>query len=145
MLIANAIVAAMLAAGPQHSNMSHAGEAMGFDQNTTHHTFTATSDGGSIAVDVKDAKDTETRDRIRMHLRHITSAFKQGDFSLPMLTHSELPPGAGVMAAKKGAISYTYSDTAKGGSVRIRTKDAQALEAVHAFLTYQNQEHNPKS
>lgn len=142
---ANLLIAAALLGMPQHSNMSHAAEAMGFDQNTTRHTFAAASDGGSIAVDVRDAKDTKTRDQIRMHLRHIASAFKEGDFSLPILTHSELPPGADVMAAKKDAITYTYSDSPHGGIVKIRTTDAQALEAVHAFLTYQNQEHNPKS
>ena len=145
MFIATAVLAAGLAAAPQHSNMSHAAEAMGFDQKTTQHTFRIEPDGGAIAVDVRDTNDTNTRDQIRMHLRHITSAFKEGDFSLPMLTHSEMPPGADVMAAKKGAIVYTYSDTPKGGLVRIHTKDAQALDAVHAFLTYQNQEHNPKS
>ena len=143
MLMTCAVLAAALAAAPQHSNMSHAAEAMGFDQNTTQHTFAETREGGSIAVDVKDAADVKTRDQIRMHLRHITSAFKDGDFSLPMLTHGEMPPGADAMAAKKGAITYTYSDTPKGGIVRIRTKDAQALDAIHAFLKYQNAEHNP--
>src|SRR5215831_16086170 len=117
--------------------------AMGFDQNTTQHTFTATPDGGSIAVDVKDAADAQTRDQIRAHLKEIADAFAKGDFSKPFLTHAEVPPGVPVMAEKKDAIRYTYSDTPNGGVVRIRTKDAQALDAIHAFLKYQMQEHSP--
>jgi hypothetical protein len=144
MNLASAVFATVLAAAPQHSNMSHAAQAMGFDQQTTHHTFTVTADGGSIAVDVKDAADITTRDRIRAHLKEIAVSFAQGDFTKPFQSHGEIPPGVPVMADKKGAIRYTYADTPLGGIVRIRTKDAHAIDAVHEFLKYQDQEHNPK-
>jgi hypothetical protein len=164
MLIITALVAATIAAAPQHPQtppgMTHeehmkqmekedglkkrGAAAMGFDQNTTQHAFTATEDGGSIAVDVKDTEDVATRDQIRAHLKEIAGAFAAGDFSKPFQTHAEVPPGVPVMTDKKDAISYAYSDTPRGGLVRIRTKDAQALDAIHAFLKYQNQEHNPQ-
>jgi len=119
--------------------------AMGFDQDTTQHTFTSTSDGGSIAVDVKDAADAKTRDQIRAHLKRIADAFANGDFAKPFQTHAEVPPGVPVMTEKKNAITYAYSDTPTGGMVRIRTHNSQALYAIHAFLEYQTREHNPAS
>jgi hypothetical protein len=157
MFIVPAILAAALAALLQHpqmpSGMTHEEHmkqlkergtaAMGFDQNTTRHTFTETPDGGSIAVEVKDAADVKTRDQIRMHLDEIAHAFAKGNFTKPLQTHGEVPPGVTGMMQKKDAISYEYSDTPGGGIVRIRTKDAQALDAIHAFLKYQNDEHKP--
>ena len=119
--------------------------AMGFDQHTTQHTFSAAEDGGTIAVDVKDAQDTATRDQIRAHLKEIATAFAAGDFSKPFLTHGDVPPGVPVMTERKDAINYRYTDTPHGGIVRIRTTDAAALDAIHAFLAYQNQEHHPGS
>jgi len=165
MLIITTLLAATIAAAPQRSQMppgmtheehmkqieketelhTRGAAAMGFDQNTTRHTFTATDDGGSIAVDVQDARDTATRDQIRAHLKEIAGAFAAGDFSKPFQTHAEVPPGVPVMTDMKDAIKYAYSDTLHGGVVRIRTKDAQALDAIHAFLKYQDQQHNPKS
>ena len=156
MIMTYAVLAATLAAAPQHPQMppgvSHeehmkqlkerGAAAMGFDQDATRHTFTATADGGSIAVDVRDTADVKTRDQIRTHLKEIAGAFGNGDFSKPLRTHAEEPPGVPVMTEKKHAISYTYADTPNGGIVRIRTKDAQALDAIHAFLKYQNSEHN---
>src|SRR5215472_14749536 len=109
--ITYAVFAAVLATAPQHPRMppgvSHdehmkqlkeqGAAAMGFDQDTTQHTFMGTSDGGSIAVDVKDAADLVTRDRFRAHLREIADAFANGDFSKPFQTHAEVPPGMPVM------------------------------------------------
>jgi hypothetical protein len=163
MLINYAVFTALLAAAPQYPQMppgmtheehmkqmekdtelkKRGAAAMGFDQDTTQHAFTATPDGGSIAADVKDAADVKTRDQIRMHLKEITTAFAKGDFSKPFHTHAEMPPGVPVMTEKKDAISYVYSDTQGGSIVRIRTQDAQAVDAIHAFLEYQTREHNP--
>jgi hypothetical protein len=118
--------------------------AMGFDQDTTRHAFTIESDGGSIAVDVKDAADVATRDEVRAHLKEIAGSFAKGDFSKPFQTHGEVPPGVRVMIEKKDAIAYTYAETPLGAIVRIRTRDSQALDAIHVFLAYQIGEHrNP--
>ena len=45
------------------------------------------------------------------------------------------------MQKSKLKITYRYEDVARGGIVRIETKDARALDAIHAFLRYQVTEH----
>src|SRR5947207_7217950 len=78
---------------PQHHAevMQHGGQAMGFDQHKTAHHFLVNNDGGRIVVEANSPADNESIAQIRMHLRHIASAFAQGDFSLPMLTHGKMP------------------------------------------------------
>ena len=120
---------------------AHGKEAMGFDQDTTTHHFSLTSDGGAIAVDVNVPTDEVGRDQIRAHLKEIAVAFKQGDFGKPLMTHGELPPGVPVLQRLKAEISYVYADTDRGGIVRITTANPEALAALHAFLKYQIAEH----
>ena len=68
--------------------------------------------------------------------------FGSGDFDVPMLVHdSTAVPGTKTLAAKKTALTYTYKETPKGGRVDIVTNDADALAALHQFLTYQIAEH----
>lgn len=119
----------------------HGAAAMGFDQDAARHKFRIEPAGGSIAVDVKDVTDLRTRDAIRAHLKQIADAFSRGDFSKPLQTHGEVPPGVPVMTERKGLITYTYADTPRGAIVRIRSRDTQALDAIHAFLGYQIREH----
>lgn len=45
------------------------------------------------------------------------------------------------MARLKHAIAYAFEDTEQGGRVRISSSDAEAIEAVQAFLRYQIVEH----
>jgi hypothetical protein len=115
---------------------------MGFDQARTTHHFLLFTDGGAIDVSVNDPVDTKNRDAIRSHLPHIAMMFGQGNFDAPMLVHdSKSVPGTRVMTERKGAIRYQYVETANGGRVNIATSDADALAAVHAFLTFQIAEH----
>ena len=51
------------------------------------------------------------------------------------------PPGTGVMAAKKGAIRYTYRELPQGGEIVISTGDADALRAIREFLAFQRSDH----
>jgi hypothetical protein len=115
--------------------------AMGFDQETTTHHFLLYQDGGAIDVSVKVASDTANRDAIRQHLPHIAMEFKQGRFDLPHFIHAANVPGTAVLARLKDRISYTYEQTVGGGRVDIRTTDAEALEALHAFLRFQITDH----
>ena len=46
-----------------------------------------------------------------------------------------------VMARLKERITYQYEETPLGGRVRIVTRDAAALAAVHAFLHFQIEDH----
>jgi len=41
----------------------------------------------------------------------------------------------------EGKVSYSYSETDRGGRLLIQTADPEALTAVHAFLRQQIQQH----
>ena len=159
-LVISFLVAALLLA-PQHptmpKGMSHeehlkqmekdealkkrGAEAMGFDQNATTHHFKLAPSGGSIEVTVKNQGDDDALAAIRSHLRSIAADFARGVFDKPFQTHGEVPPGVPEMQQSRQKITYRYEDLAGGGAVRIETKDARALDAVHAFLRYQITEH----
>lgn len=127
----------------KHSDeMNKPGEReMGFSQETTTHHFRLLQDGGAIEVEAKDAKDTETAKQIKGHLSHIAKMFGEGNFKAPMLIHDQTPPGVPVMQKLKAEISYQFEDTPQGGRVRIKTANAEALEAIHQFLRFQIKEH----
>jgi len=114
--------------------------AMGVDQYTSTHLFDALADGGRIELQ-RDVDDPAGVAQIRQHLQEIVRAFESGDFSTPAFVHMQQVPGTEVMAARRGMIRYTYRDLPRGGEVRIVTNDAAAIEAIHAFLAFQRQDH----
>jgi polyhydroxyalkanoate synthesis regulator phasin len=114
---------------------------MGFDHDKTTHHFRLLPDGGVIEVEANDAKDTASRDQIRMHLRHIASMFANGNFEAPMLIHSQTPPGVPVMKTLKAEIKYQFEEMERGGRVRITTSNTEGLAAVYEFLRFQIKEH----
>jgi hypothetical protein len=116
-------------------------QVMGFDHTKTTHHFRLLVDGGAIDVSANDSKDTESRDQIRHHLRHIAMMFADGDFSAPMLIHGQTPPGVQVMKRLKEDITYKFEETDRGGLVRITTSNAEAIQAVHDFLIFQIKDH----
>lgn len=116
-------------------------EHMGFSHEKTTHHFTLLSDGGSIEVVANNSNDAESRKEIQQHLGHIVMMFRNNDFDIPMLIHDRVPPGAPVMKEKQAVIEYSYAATERGGSVRIRTSDPEALKAVHEFLIFQIRDH----
>jgi hypothetical protein len=160
-LLSSSIVVALLAlvvrAGQQGQTDSMAGcpmheqhmaemdqrgdRAMGFDHMKTTHHFRLLADGGTIEVTANDPKDTTSRDQIRQHLPGIAKMFAAGDFAKPLAVHGEIPPGADAMSRLKDSITYTFEATDRGGRVRIKTGDSDALAAVHAFLRFQITEH----
>jgi hypothetical protein len=113
---------------------------MGVDQYASRHHFDDLGDGGRIQLQAKpgDPKATAT---IREHQRGIARAFSAGDFSDPMAVHDREVLGSAVMAAKKDAIRYSYHDLPRGGEVRIRTADPEAIRAVHELLAFQRGDH----
>ncbi len=139
----------LLASGPepqQHGGhdpalVARGNHGMGFDQHATTHHFTLTKHGGAIEVTANAESDEASATNIRRHLQHIAKAFAEGDFALPMFIHAEEPPGAAVLRQRKDAMKYRYQEIPKGGRVEIRTADAEALAALHAFLRYQITEH----
>ncbi|MGA7909386.1 MAG: hypothetical protein WCA16_18410 [Candidatus Sulfotelmatobacter sp.] len=119
----------------------HGDEAMGFPQDKTTHHFRLYSNGGAIEVAANDNADSKNVAVIRSHLAHIASMFASGDFSMPMAVHDQVPPGVPVMREKRAEISYIFEELPAGGRVRIKTTNRDALEAVHAFLRFQIEEH----
>lgn len=115
-------------------------EAMGVDQYTSTHRFDALDDGGRIELQ-RDVDDPAGVTRIRQHLQAIASAFRTGDFRTPKMVHMQEVPGSDVMAARRNVITYTFSELPRGGELRITTRDPVALEAIHAFLSFQRSDH----
>jgi len=116
-------------------------EVTGVAREHAAHHFLLAKDGGSIRLEIEGAGDTEARDRVREHLQAIARSFAAGDFSMPMHIHDQIPPGVDVMARRKAAIHYDYSRSEKGGVLRISTRDAEALAAIHEFLRFQIRDH----
>jgi hypothetical protein len=141
LLIALALASSPAAQHQHPSSHDRANQGMGFDQQRTTHHFLLQKTGGTIEVTANDASDTASTDQIRMHLRHIASAFAAGDFSLPMFIHDTTPPGVDVMKARREQMTFRYEDVGKGGKVVIQTADPAARDALYEFLRYQIREH----
>ena len=116
-------------------------QAMGVDQYTSTHTFDAQEDGGRINL-VRDTDDSVGVAQIRAHIRAIAKAFSTGDFSTPEFVHMSDVPGTRVMRDKRAVITYEARDLPRGAELRIRTKDPEALRAIHDFMAYQRSEHH---
>lgn len=125
-----------------HTAVNERGDkVMGFSHEKTVHHFRLKPDGGWIEVEVKDPKDTASRDQIRPHLKHIAQKFTTGDFTAPMLIHAQTPPGVAAMKQLKAAINYQFEETERGGRVRITTSNTKAIAAIHEFLRFQISDH----
>jgi len=120
----------------------HGDEAMGFPHDKTTHHFWLYSNGGAIEVIVNDTKDSENMQAIRSHLMKIVMMFSNGEFSVPMFVHGQVPPGVPVMRDKHAELSYTFEELPAGGRVRIKTTNPDALKAVHDFLRFQIEDHH---
>jgi hypothetical protein len=116
-------------------------KAMGFAHHSTVHHFGLTRQGGFISAQAKDVADASSRDAIRQHFQHITTAFAAGDFELPMLIHAKSPPGVTTLKRLKGSIRYQFQETDRGGRILISTENPKALRAVHQFLRFQIEDH----
>jgi hypothetical protein len=114
--------------------------AMGVDQYTSSHVFEPLPDGGRIVLR-RDVDDPPGVAQIREHMSHIARSFAAGDFRLPGFVHAGTVPGTSVMAAKRSLITYSADSLPRGGQVRIRTGDPEAVRAVHEFLAFQRHDH----
>ena len=123
-----------------HAMQQRGKVAMGVDQYTSFHRFEPAADGGRIVL-VRDSADAAGVRTIREHLKGIAQAFSAGDFQTPGFVHDQTVPGTQVMTAKKAAIRYVFHPLPGGGEVRIVTRDAASVAAVHEFLTFQRTEH----
>jgi hypothetical protein len=132
----------VLAQDCHHAKVNERGDqVMGFDHTKTSHHFLLSPAGGSIEAAANDPADTASRDAIRGHLEHIASMFSEGNFDAPLLIHDRVPPGVPTMKRKKSLIGWKFEETEAGGRVRITSKDAEALTAIHDFLRFQIEDH----
>jgi hypothetical protein len=125
----------------QQGVISRGDHAMGFSHQTTTHHFRLYQDGGAIEVLANDSKDAASREEIRMHLSHIVKLFSGGDFNVPMFIHDTTPPGAAAMSKLRQQIRYRYQEAERGGRIRISSANAEAVQAIHAFLRFQISDH----
>lgn len=115
--------------------------AMGVDQYTSVHQFEELPDGGRIELQ-RAVDDSAGVEQIRSHLREIAAAFAAGDFQIPAFVHDRAEvPGTRVMAERRDAIRYEFSELPRGGQVRISSEDPEAVRAVHEFLAFQRGDH----
>lgn len=125
-----------------HAGVNKRGDqAMGFSHEKTTHHFRLRANGGVIEVSANDPKDGASRDQIRHHLTLIAELFAKGDFSLPMFTHGEAPPGTAEMTRLKEDIKYTFEAIDRGGRVVIASASPEAIAAIHQFLRFQIKDH----
>jgi hypothetical protein len=117
-------------------------QGMGFSQEATKHRFRLYADGGAIEVRAVDAADRETIALIRTHFAEIAKRFPKGDFARPEFIHGRVPDGVGVMQERLAAITWRYEELDGGARLRIRSKDAQAVAAIQAFLRFQIADHH---
>ncbi len=151
LLTAAILILATLSAPPQdkpaaqddhHQGVVERGDhVMGFSHDRATHHFFLYPDGGAIDVQANKTDDSATLDEIRMHFDHIARMFAAGDFSAPMLIHSQNPPGAETMKRLREAIQYKLENTEHGARIRITTKNGEAIAAVHEFLRFQIKDH----
>jgi hypothetical protein len=135
------MMAAAVAFAQEKSVVRRGDQAMGFSHDKTTHHFRLMKDGGSIEVSSNDPKDTESRDQIRAHLKHIAASFAAGNFDMPMFIHDQVPPGVPVMKRLKSQIKYEVESITGGGRVRISSANPEAVKAVQDFLKFQIMDH----
>jgi hypothetical protein len=127
---------------PHHEAVNrHGDHVMGFSHEKTTHHFRLYADGGAIEVTANDPNDTASRDQIRAHLSHIAGMFAAGNFEAPMLIHSRVPPGVPTLQKLKKQVTWRFETLDRGGRVRIATRNADALLAIHEFLRFQISDH----
>jgi hypothetical protein len=126
----------------QHGDVMSRGErVMGFSQGKTTHHFELTRDGGVIEVRGNGTNDTQTRDQVRGHFRHIVTLFSSGNFTAPMLVHARDVPGTAVMSKLRNQLHWELHDTAWGAKITVTADGKPALDAVHEFLRFQIADH----
>jgi hypothetical protein len=116
------------------------GAAMRVDQDRAQHRFDSLRDGGRIELQNTD-QDPAAVAGIRAHFAEIEAAFQAGDFAIPMFVHDGEVPGTKTMAAKRDRIEYHRRDLPAGAELRLRTRDPEAIRAIHEFLAFQRRDH----
>jgi hypothetical protein len=67
--------------------------------------------------------------------------FSEGNFSMPMFVHDQVPPDVPTMKEHRDHISDKFEELSSGGKLVIKTSDPHALKAIHNFLRFQIEDH----
>jgi hypothetical protein len=136
-------LAAALTFAQDHQTMvnEHGDHVMGFSHEKTTHHFELNYEGGAIEVRANDVRDTESRDQIRTHFRHIARMFAEGNFNAPMLVHGVAVPGTATMTRLKDQLHWKSRETPRGARITVTADNKQSLDAVHEFLRFQIDDH----
>jgi competence protein ComGC len=116
-------------------------DTFGMSHDTSTHSFRLFADGGAIELRSNRTDDEKTITAIRTHLQQIVEEFNRADFSTPGFVHGYSPAGVEEMQRLRGAIAYRYQSLPAGGRIRITTRTAEAIAAIHDFLRFQVTEH----
>ncbi|MGA7413700.1 MAG: hypothetical protein WBW33_24710 [Bryobacteraceae bacterium] len=137
------VLAAALTFAQDHQTMvnEHGNHVMGFSHQKTAHHFELNYDGGVIDVRSNDVRDTDSRDQIRSHFRHIAQMFAEGNFNAPMLVHGVAVPGTATMTRLKDQLHWNLQETPRGARITVIADNKEALEAIHEFLRFQIEDH----
>jgi hypothetical protein len=119
----------------------HGDHVMGFSHEKTTHHFELRYEGGAIDVRANDVRDTESRNQIRTHFRHIARMFAEGNFNAPMLVHGVAVPGTATMTRLKNQLHWKLRETARGARITVTADNKESLDAVHEFLRFQIDDH----
>jgi hypothetical protein len=115
--------------------------AMGFEQFKIAHEFSSTKDGGQIKITALDAKDNNTINQIKSHIRDIQNDFTEGNFTKPFFIHAESVPGTDAMTQNKDQIQYKIQDLKNGSILLLITNNSSLVSSINQFMTYQSTEH----
>ncbi|HET7440324.1 MAG TPA: hypothetical protein VFJ47_03410 [Terriglobales bacterium] len=125
-----------------NAKSEHQAHVMGFSQEKTSHHFELNQEGGVIEVRTNDIKDTESRDQVRGHFKHIVQMFSAGNFNDPMLVHEQEVPGTAAMSRLKRDIHWGFGEIPRGARISIVADNKEAVDAVHEFLRFQIADHH---
>jgi hypothetical protein len=150
-------VAGAVVVGAQHhaqiarQHGAHGAVTHSTDHNKATHRIRLYQDGGAIEVAVADAKDQLTLEAVRQHLSsfgsephgagHAAPAHDAARAHVRPQGHDASHAGVADLTRVKDKLTYTYSDTDRGGRVTIHTTDTEALTAVHIFLKQLIEQH----
>lgn len=124
----------------QEAGVSKRAELTGVSENAIHH-FTLLKNGGTVVAQMKNPKDTQSRDQLRLHMAHMAKMYAEGYFRGPEFIHAQEIPGVAMMKQLKDEIHYEYHDTDLGGQITITSSKEKAIAAVHEFLRFEIKNH----
>lgn len=123
------------------AGVDHRHDTLGVAHETTHHSFRLFDDGAAIELRANVASDDTTVHAIRTHIQTIAEQFKANNFSTPMFVHDKTPDGLDAMKQLHDRIEIRYESLSDGARIRMVTRDADALAALHKFMKFQIVEH----